>query len=307
MDNQKQPARAGDRPDAALRPESLRTLDLRILAVQRTDAGRWWNFKNVISPFSRLWLILDGGAVVRHHGREFRLRPGQLHLVPPFTVHDCFCARRFDHYHLHFVSRLPTGNDLLSLLDFDFQMAADPPVLLRFQRLEALYPDRKLPCFDPAREEYRRYPLAAEQAAREVPAVDAFEANGILTLLLTPFLRTARHHEGIHARATRQFLAVQEFIHSHMRENVLLGDLARTAGLHPTYFSDRFKALVGIRPLEYLMRRRLERAQYLLLTGRAPVKRVAAEVGIPDAAYFTRVFTRHCGRTPSAYRAAHLA
>jgi len=293
--------------NAALNHESLHALDLRILAVQRTVAGRWWNFRRVISPFSRLWLILDGHAVVRHHGKKFILRPGRLHLVPPFTVHDCSCSRRLDHYHLHFVSRLPTGNDLLSMLDFDFQLPAAPAALNQFQRLEALYPDRKLPCFDPAREEYRRQPLAAEQATHEAPAVDSFEANGILTLLLTPFLRTAHDHEGVHARATRQFLAVQELIHTRMRERLLLGDLARAVKLHPTYFSDRFNELVGVRPLEYLMRRRMERAQYLLLTSRAPVKQVADAVGIADAAYFTRAFTRHCGHSPSAYRASHSA
>jgi AraC-like DNA-binding protein len=293
--------------NAAFSHETLRTVNLHVLAVQRTEAGRWWNFKNVISPFSRLWLVLDGGAVVRHHGREFRLRPGQLHLVPPFTVHDCRCSRRLDHYYLHFVSRLPTGNDLLSLLDFDFQIPAPSSVLKHFQRLEALYPGRKLPCFDPAKEEYRRHPLAAERADHDVPAAAAFEGDGILTVLLAPFLRTARDHSGVHARATRQFLAVEEFIHSRMHENVLLADLARTVKLHPTYFSDRFKKLVGVRPLEYLMRRRMERAQYLLLASRAPVKEVAGAVGIPDAAYFARAFARTCGQSPTEYRASHSA
>lgn len=288
-----------------LNQELLAGLDLKVLAIQRTEAGRWWNFRHVISPFSRLWLILDGRAVVTHHGRRFTLEAGQLHLVPPFAIHDCSCSRRLDHYHLHFVSRLPTGIDLLSLLDFEFQLTAPGRALELFQRLEVLYPDRKLPCYDPAREEYRRFPVAVEQAAHDAAAVDWFEANGILKLLLTPFLQSARSHEGIHARATRQFLAVQEFIHEHMQETILLGDLARAAKLHPTYFSDRFRELVGVRPLEYLMRRRMERAQYLLLTRRAPVKQVAAEVGICDAAYFTRAFTRICGMSPTDYRTAH--
>jgi AraC-like DNA-binding protein len=289
----------------ALSPELLRTLDLRVLAVQRTPAGRWWNYQNVISPFSRLWLILDGRGTVRHHGRAFVLRPGQLHLVPPFTVHDCACAGRLDHFHLHFVSRQSTGIDLLSLLDHEFQVAAPPNAAEQFRRLVALYPDRRLPCFDPSREEYRRQPLVAERADQEVPAVDGFEATGILMQLLTPFLRSARTHEGVHARATRQFLAVQEFIHAHMHHPLRLGDLARAAELHPTYFSDRFEELVGVRPMEYLMRRRMERAQYLLLTRPVSVKQVAALVGLADAAYFTRAFTRVCGCSPTHYRAAH--
>jgi AraC-like DNA-binding protein len=288
-----------------LNQEMLAGLDLRVLAIQRTAAGRWWNFRNVISPFSRLWLILEGHAVVRHHGRTFRLEPGRLHLVPPFTEHDCSCSGRLDHYHLHFVARLRTGIDLFSLLNCSFQLPAAPESLPQFQRLEALSPGRKLPCFDPAQEEYRRFPIAAEQAAHEMAAADWFEASGLLTLLLSPFLRSARGQEGAHARVTQQFLAVQQCIHERMHESLRLGDLARVANLHPTYFSDRFRELVGVRPLEYLMRRRLERAQYLLLTSRASVKQVAVEVGIPDAAYFTRVFSRICGASPTDYRAAH--
>jgi AraC-like DNA-binding protein len=290
-----------------LNQELLAGLDLKVLAIQRITAGRWWNFRHVISPFSRLWLILGGRAVVRHHGRNFTLEPGCLHLVPPFTVHDCACLRQLDHYHLHFVARMPTGIDLLSMLDCEAQLPAAPRTLDYFKRLETLLPDRRLPCFDPARDEYRRFPVAAEQTAHELPPADWFEANATVALLLSPFLKQARVHEGVHARATQQFLDVQQFIHEHMRQPLVLGDLARVAGLHPTYFSDRFRELVGVRPLEYLMRRRIERAQYLLLTSRASVKQVAVEVGIPDAAYFTRVFTRICRTSPSDYRTSHSA
>lgn len=290
-----------------LSKDLLGGLDLKVLAIQRTEAGRWWNFRHVISPFSRLWLILDGKAAVSHHGRKFTLEPQRLHLIPPFTVHDCSCASRMDHYHLHFVSRLPTGIDLLSLLDCEFQLPASAETLRYFQRLEALHPQRKLPCFDPAREEYRRFPVTAEQTAHELAASDLFEADGILKLLLAPFLRSARGHGGEHAKVRQQFLAVQQFIHERMHEPLLLGDLARVAKLHPTYFSDRFHELVGVRPLEYLTRRRVERAQYLLLTSRGSVKQVAAEVGVPDAAYFSRIFSRFCGCSPSDYRASHMA
>jgi AraC-like DNA-binding protein len=290
---------------STLNHELLNALDLKVLAVQRTEAGRWWNFKNVISPFSRLWLILDGRAVVRHHGRAFSLRPGQWHLVPAFAVHDCACASHFNHYHLHFAARLPTGIDLFSLLDCEYQLPSPAEALTLFQRLEKIYPDRKLPCFDPRREEYKRFPVVTEQSEAQAGAMDGFEARGVLTLLVSQFLRSARSHEGVHARVTRQFFAVQEFIHANMRRKIALADLARVVELNPTYFSDQFKRVVGVRPLDYLMRRRIERAQYLLLTSQASVKTIADAVGIADPAYFSRVFTRLCRATPSAYRWAH--
>jgi len=285
----------------------LGALDLRVLTVQRTVAGRWWNFERVVSPFSRLWLIMDGHATVTHHGRAFELRGGCLHLVPAFTPHDCRCLRRFDVFHLHFLSRVPTGIDLFSLVDCDWQVSLPPnfPRLLR--RLEAIYPQRRLPCFDPARAEYPRLPDMLEQMENDLSPAEWMESQALLRLLLAPFLTSVRLHEGLHAQVTQRFLAVQEFIQKHMVEFITLADLARVTGLNPTYFSDRFQQLVGVRPLEYLMRRRLERAQYLLLASKASVKEIGYEVGLPQPAYFARVFARYCHTTPSAYRASHNA
>jgi AraC-like DNA-binding protein len=293
------------KPNLPFNRKSLCALDLRVLSVQRTEAGRWWNYKAVASPFSRLWLILDGRAEVRHHNRRFVLRAGQIHLVPPFTVHDCHCANRFNHYHLHFVARLPTGIDLFSLLDFQYQMASSPEVGLLFRRMEAIYPNRKLPCFDPRSAEYKQFSLAADADETQTGAVAAFEARGVMSLLIAKFLKDARYHEGVHTRVTRQFLAVQEYIHANMHQTITLPDMAKVVKLHPTYFSDQFKRVVGIRPLDYLARRRIERAQYLLLSTPSSVKEIAGVVGIPDPAYFSRLFTRLCHKSPSEYRSAY--
>ena len=213
----------------------LGSLDLKILTVQRTVAGSWWNFERVVSPFSRIWLILDGHATVKHHDRVFELRRGCLHLVPAFTSHDCSCLREFDHFHLHFLSRVPTGIDFFSLLDCNWQASypAGFPKLLK--RLEMIHADRKLPCFNPADEEYRRLPASLEQLEGDMSPARWLEAQALLQLLLTPFLDSARLHEGVHAQVTQRFIAVQEFIQRHMEKPLGLADLARVAELANTH------------------------------------------------------------------------
>lgn len=291
--------------DSLMQKENLAALDLKVLAVQRTQPNRWWNWKQVVSPFSRLWLILEGVAFTSHHGQEFTLKPGQFHLVPAFSYHDCHCPDSFDHYYVCFVTRLPTGIDLLSMLECQFQIPAPPHALASLERLEAIYPDRKLPCFDPFQEEYKKFPARVEREKDEVKPADWFESQGIMRLLLAPFLRSARPREDIHARAATRFLAVQEYIHEHMNERLSLPDLGRVAGLNPNYFSDLFQEVVGIRPMEYLARRRVERAQYLLATSAASIKEIAHEVGVPTPWHFTRFFTKMSGMSPSSYRAQH--
>lgn len=290
----------------AIKPELLTGLDFRILAIQRATVQHWWNYRSVLSPYSRLWLPLDGLAGVSHHDQRYSLKPGTVHLVPAFAPHDCECRSSLDHYILHFAARLPTGIDLFSMIQCEYHQKASEQMLTWFQRLEALYPSRKLPCFDPFQKEYQRFFAQAEPDSLAAAPAEWFEARGIMHLLLAPFLKSAQSREGIHSRAARWFLAVQHFIHEHMGEALTLGDIAGVAGLNPTYFSDRFQQLVGIRPLEYLTRRRLERAQYLLLTTQAPVKEIAFNVGLKDPAYFTRVFSHFCHCSPSEYRRSHL-
>jgi AraC-like DNA-binding protein len=289
-----------------IKPELLTGLDFRILAIQRATVRQWWNYRGVMSPFSRLWLPLGGQAAVRHHEHRYGLKRGCIHLVPAFALHDCECRHHLDHYILHFAARLPTGIDLFSVVHCDYQLEAPAEALGLFQRLEAIYPGRKLPCFDPFRAEYQRFSAQPEPEGSVRSPDQWFEARGILHLLLAPFLKSAQSREGIHSRAARWFQVVQQFIHEHMGEELALADIARVAGLNPTYFSDRFQQLVGIRPLEYLTRRRVERAQYLLLTTQASVKEVAFAVGLKDPAYFTRVFGRICRCSPSEYRRSHL-
>jgi len=282
--------------------ELLASVELEVLAIERCRAGAWWKFREVLSPFSRLWLPLDGTATVTHHGRTYRLRPGELHLIPAFTPHSHHCARPFNLFFLHFTSRLKNGLELTALHELDLQLPVGVEGLHQFRRLETLYPDRKLPVYDPFRDEYRRFPAAVSDLKSEGSPVDAFEATGILRQLLAPFLRTMRATATPPGAAAQRHFAVQEFIHEHLGERLTLADLARVAGLNPTYFSDSFARTVGLRPMDYLTRRRLERAQYLLVTTQWAVKDIAQEVGITDAAYFARVFTRHCRMSPQRYR-----
>ncbi|HEX7653540.1 MAG TPA: AraC family transcriptional regulator [Verrucomicrobiae bacterium] len=193
--------------------------------------------------------------------------------------------------------------DFLSLVDGPLDLAAPSGTQMLFEQLERIYPHQQLPCFDPNRKEYQNFSLAADREEPKLSVADWFETNGILFRLLAPFLQQAQFHDDGHARVTRQFHSVQKYISEHIRVRITLGDLARVAGLHPTYFSDRFQSLVGERPLAYLTRYRMEQAQWLLLASPMSIKEVAGEVGMVDAAYFTRVFTRFYGVSPKKYRA----
>jgi AraC-like DNA-binding protein len=83
---------------------------------------------------------------------------------------------------------------------------------------------------------------------------------------------------------------------------VSLADVASSAGLTRMHFAAQFRAATGFRPHEYLLRRRIERAQEMLLgTGMALVD-VALSVGFQTQSHFTSVFKRYVGQAPRAWR-----
>jgi AraC family transcriptional regulator len=82
-----------------------------------------------------------------------------------------------------------------------------------------------------------------------------------------------------------------------------LAELADVIGLSRFHFVRSFKKTTGIAPYQYLLRRRIERAQLLLREGSLSIGDIALSVGFKSAARFNRAFRRIVGTTPSAYRA----
>ena len=95
---------------------------------------------------------------------------------------------------------------------------------------------------------------------------------------------------------------VQDFIEAELSEPLSLADLARCAGLSRMHFAAQFRAATGMRPHEYVVRRRIQRAQEMLLTTAEPLVEVALSVGFQPQAHFTTVFRRLLGETPGRWR-----
>jgi AraC family transcriptional regulator len=93
-----------------------------------------------------------------------------------------------------------------------------------------------------------------------------------------------------------------DHVDAHLDEAVTLRDLAKAAGLTRMHFAAQFRAATGLRPHEYLLRRRIERAQQILAGTDLPIVEVALGVGFQTQAHFTTVFKRFAGQPPRAWR-----
>lgn len=94
------------------------------------------------------------------------------------------------------------------------------------------------------------------------------------------------------------------WVHQHYMEDIALEDAAESMGMSPFYFSRQIKAVTGKTFLEFLTTYRIEKAKKRLHSTELSVSDVGRSVGYPDSNYFTKVFKRATGCTPSVYRAA---
>ena len=81
-------------------------------------------------------------------------------------------------------------------------------------------------------------------------------------------------------------------------------DLAAVARLSEYHFNVAFRHSVGEAPHGYIIRRRVERAQGLMLSTEKPLSEIALECGLADQAHFTRLFRSIVGESPAAWRRA---
>ena len=87
--------------------------------------------------------------------------------------------------------------------------------------------------------------------------------------------------------------------------NLNVDTIAAQFGIGRTNFYRKVREVTGISPNDYLRKCRMERAAEMLRTTELSISDVCAQVGVPDAQYFSKVFKVYFETTPTAYREKH--
>ena len=103
-----------------------------------------------------------------------------------------------------------------------------------------------------------------------------------------------------------QVRCLQGYIAAHLHATIRTADLARVAQLGPFRLNRAFKESLGCTPHQYVMRRRVERAQRLISTTDDSLAQIATECGFAGQSHLSRLFYKIVGERPGAWRRAHV-
>jgi AraC-like DNA-binding protein len=143
-------------------------------------------------------------------------------------------------------------------------------------------------------------PLGKSRLARSWPEAMVHSRPRISTLGQLPVAESlAPSRGGLPPVLTQR---VCEYIESHLDEKIGLEALAAIAGLSTHHFARAFHQSVGMPPHSYLLSRRLERAEHMLLETLLPLSEIAAATGFSDQSHLARHFRRRTGMSPRLAR-----
>jgi AraC family transcriptional regulator len=104
---------------------------------------------------------------------------------------------------------------------------------------------------------------------------------------------------GLPTWQTRRIIA---HVEANLSRRIPIQELARLLNLSASHFCRAFKCTFGASPREYVLHRRIEVAQGLMLTTSESLSAIAVLCGMCDQPHFTRSFHRIVGQTPYLWR-----
>ena len=99
-----------------------------------------------------------------------------------------------------------------------------------------------------------------------------------------------------------EFSKIVEYLNEHIEEHLTLDTLTKEFSINRNKLNELFMKQASMTALNYLLNLRIDLAKLLLTKTEIPINEISSRVGYPDSNYFTKVFNKNTGKTPSEYR-----
>ena len=273
--------------------QSIDQLHLLILNVGLAIHNADWNWRNVNSPFTRLYYVTEGAARILLPTGIQELKPDHLYLVPSFTTHSYLCDTHFAHYYLHIYEDHQSESSILEDFSFPTEIPAGDLELPLIKRLCGINPTMQLPQSDPT--SYDNNPTLIKNIIKNKQRTfcDKVESRGIVYQLMARFLKDAQPKAEINDDRIQKVLS---YIRKNIYKTIDIDSLAAISCLSKDHFIRLFRKEVNNTPLQYINQKKIEKAQLILITDSMPIKNISYLLA------FNRLFKKLTGVTPQQYR-----
>jgi AraC-like DNA-binding protein len=255
-------------------------------------------YADIISPYSRMYLIEEGTGQVVIGNQTIQLEAGFLYLIPSFVHCSYVFNKNLAHIYIHFRALMENGLTVYNFISCQNKIKATELNKMLFYRLLELNPGLELPHHDP--HIYQTKPWMDKKPAYH-SAGQKLESEAIIQQMFSGFI-TDEPKIDLASSLKYNIQEILIFIQGNLQNDIKIEQLAQIACLSKDHFTRIFKSIFGISPCEFIIRKRIEKSQFLLLTTDLPINRIIEETNFKNAPYFSRMFKKYTSLTPGVYR-----
>ncbi|MEO8884718.1 MAG: AraC family transcriptional regulator [Mucilaginibacter sp.] len=274
-----------------------------LLNVDYVKLNSKWNYRNVISPYHRIYYIDEGEGELSDAEKTLKLEAGYLYIIPSYTLCDLVCPNYLSQYFVQFFEESLEGESLFPANPSILKVKADEVDAINFRRLIAINPGRGINRSDnPQVYEKNIYYNEYQQLNNQQNFAVFLETQGILLQFLSRFtLPGIFQKKGQHI-VPEKILESMRFVMANLHLPLTVKFLAEKANHNSEYFSRIFEEHTGTRPLAYITEKRIERAQHMIGSSRLSYAAIAELTGFKSLSNFSRTFKKVTGLSPSTYK-----
>ncbi len=279
--------------------DSIDQINIMVMNVGYAETQHHWGGLDFSSPFARLYYVKKGKARLYMKDREVEAHPGYMYLVPTFVPHRYECEPGTGFYYMFVFEHNLSGT--FDRFDFPTEVKANEAVDLLFTNYCTLYPELSLPYS--SAEDFERHPAYREYAMRytQMERYAKMQLQGLAFIITSYFVKQSSLRV---EQSDKRLQRVADYVKEHIAEAINLDKVADIACVTKMHLIRMFRKKMGITPLQYIIRKKIQHTQGLLLTTNLSVGRIGESIGMYDTSYFIRLFKKHIGFTPQSYRDA---
>lgn len=226
-------------------------------------------------------VVLSGSGKLTYEGKDYELKTGDCAFID--------CRKAYSH---------STSDDLWALQWCHFYAPSLPAVYEKYKERGGL------PMFHP--EDIKPFTSILTELydiASSSDYIRDMRINEKLAALLTLLMEQSWHPESVTiSRKRMELSAVKDYLDEHYTEKIVLDDLSERFFINKFYLTKIFKETYGTTINSYLISKRITGAKQLLRFTDKTVDEIGNAVGMEDANYFSRMFRKVEGISPSEYR-----
>lgn len=225
--------------------------------------------------------VMKGAGAIRIDGRPYQLQPRQFYLLAPGKKHAFWNDQaeklitfevKFEFSDSNFTAEMAILPECLN--------AGDTPVLSVLSNIRREFNGKRAD--------------SSELIALQMQEV----------FLYLQRCANASGQKTVHGDS-EDLAEVIEYLEKNPDSGLSLQELAQIACLEKTYFLKKFKRITGLTPMIYLRNQKLKKAKDLLIYSDMNITQVSEALGFQSVHYFSRLFSKETGVSPSQYKKAH--